>query len=236
MLLELRPPGNDQLSCAIHNFAEQRLNDLWVETTSFDVLSTSRDWPNLGVAHGWAGLLYVTLRWHILTGDTQPASFHDRLDQLLRAARPNGRGVSWPWRQNAGDPDLATMPGWCNGSAGMVHLASLAHRVLKDDFCVQLSEAAAWHVWEAGAGPVDLCCGYAGRAYALLEVYRMTGNRRWLEKAQALAMRAARAAPEMRIPDHPRHSLYKGELGLALLIADLECPMEAAMPLFASEG
>jgi hypothetical protein len=40
----------------------------------------------------------------------------------------------------------------------------------------------------------------------------------------------------MRGAEHPRHSLYKGDLGLALLIADLDQPGAAAMPMFAPEG
>jgi eukaryotic-like serine/threonine-protein kinase len=51
-----------------------------------------------------------------------------------------------------------------------------------------------------------------------------------------LAERAVRVAPQLRTSDHPRHSLYKGELGLALLIADLDKPQSAAMPMFGSEG
>ena len=35
--------------------------------------------------------------------------------------------------------------------------------------------------------------------------------------------------------DHP-HSLYKGELGLVLLLADLERPGEARLPLFEPDG
>jgi len=128
------------------------------------------------------------------------------------------------------------MPGWCNGSAGMVHLACIAHRTLGDDRLAELAEVAAWHAWEGGEGPVDLCCGYAGRAYALLELHRQGGSPKWLDRARVLAERATKIAPQLRSDEHPRHSLYKGELGLVLLIADLAEPRAAAMPMFASEG
>ena len=236
MLLEILPDPKDPLCDQLRRCGEQRLSDLWAETAGFDPLDDCRQWPNLGMAHGWAGLLYLTLRWHALTATPLPPVFRDRLAQLIDMAQPTGRGVTWPWRQNATDDSHATMPGWCNGSAGMVHLACLAHRLLGNDSSLDVAEAAAWHAWEAGEGPVDLCCGYAGRAYALVELYRSTGGSDWLDRARVLMHRAVQLAPQLRTADHPRHSLYKGELGLAVLIADLDQPMAAAMPMFASEG
>jgi eukaryotic-like serine/threonine-protein kinase len=236
MLLEILRNSNDALAEELRCCGAQRLSALWDETAIFDSIDQGQQWPNLGIAHGWAGLLYVTLRWHALTGTPMPPTVHERLAQLMDCAQPSGRGVMWPWRQNPNDDYLASMPGWCNGSAGIVHLACIAHRLLGDDRLVELAEAAAWHSWEAGEGPVDLCCGYAGRAYALLEMYRSTGDAAWHHRARALAHRAVHIAPHMRTAEHPRHSLYKGELGLALLIADLERPQSAAMPMFGSEG
>ena len=104
-----------------------------------------------------------------------------------------------------------------------------------DDTLLEIGEAAAWNAWEGGEGPVDLCCGFAGRAYALLEVHRRTSDPVWLHRAEALAERAVAVAPQMQTAEHPRHSLYKGELGLALLIADLDHPSAATMPMFGQE-
>jgi hypothetical protein len=236
LLLEILPDPKDPLWDKVRRCGEQQLGDLWAETAGFDRLDACRQWPNLGIAHGWAGLLYVALRWKALTGTALPSACRVRLAQLIDAAQPTGRGVAWPWRQNPGDDGAATMPGWCNGSAGMVHVACLAHRQLGEDSFLDVATAAAWHAWEAGDGPIDLCCGYAGRAYALIELYRSTGASDWLDRARVLVDRAVQLAPQLRTTDHPRHSLYKGELGLAVLIADLEQPMAAAMPLFAPEG
>jgi eukaryotic-like serine/threonine-protein kinase len=52
-------------------------------------------------------------------------------------------------------------------------------------------------------------------------------------RARALADRAVRS---VTIESLRRDSLYKGEVGVALLAADLEAPEHACMPLFASEG
>jgi eukaryotic-like serine/threonine-protein kinase len=235
LLLETLPDATDPTWLAARHCGEQRLNDLWAETSTFDSIERGRHWPNLGVAHGWAGLLYATFRWHLLTGMQIPAAAHTRLVQLLDMARPTGRGATWPWRQHPNDGDHGSMPGWCNGSAGMVHLTCMAHHVLGEDALLEAAEAGAWHAWEGGEGPVDLCCGYAGRAYALLEFSRCTNDPIWVDRARELADRAVRIAPQLRTADHPRHSLYKGELGLAVLLADLEQPVTAAMPMFAAE-
>ena len=236
MLLELRPNASDAIGESLRGFGERQLNALWIETEAFDPLERGTQWPNIGIAHGWAGLLYVTFRWHALTGQMLPAAARDRLTQLIDAARPTGRGASWPWRQHAADDGVASMPGWCNGSAGIVHLACVAARMLADESLLEIAEAAAWHAWEGGDGPVDLCCGIAGRAYALLELHRSVGGTSWLERAQRLASRAAQTSAQQRSAEHPRHSLYKGELGLAVLIADLEQPMAATMPMFGAAG
>jgi serine/threonine-protein kinase len=234
-LFEMLPDIGSPLRQRIRGVGEELLRGLWSEVADFDALAQGRQWPNLGIAHGWGGLMYATLRWHAIAGVPLPVGFGDRLAQLVECARPVGRGIEWPWRHGADGGHEATMPGWCNGSAGMVHLASLARAVLGDESHLAVAEAAAWHVWDQGDGPVDLCCGFAGRAYALLELFRATGEPVLLRRAKSLVARAIRVAPQLRTTEHPPHSLYKGELGLAVLISDLGDPSEAAMPLFASE-
>ena len=98
---------------------------------------------------------------------------------------------------------------------------------------LDLAYGAAWRSWDAAEPAVTLCCGLAGRAYALLNMYRNTGETRWLDRARDLAMRSAR---EGNIPAEYPHSLYKGEFGLAVLAADLEQPDQAMMPFFEPMG
>lgn len=182
---------------------------------------------NLGVAHGWAGCLYAALRWYCATGQPPPAQLAARLSALADLARPWGRGLRWTWR------DAGSMPGWCNGSAGFVFLWTLAHRMLGEDRFRSLAEGAAWNAWEAPESNGNLCCGLAGRAYALLNFYKLDGDAKWLERARELAERAAVAIERS---SEPLHSLYKGALGVAVLAADLARPEEAAMPFFEEEG
>jgi hypothetical protein len=121
------------------------------------------------------------------------------------------------------------MPGWCNGSAGQVFLFTLAHRLLGDKEWLQLAELSAWNTWDEPRGPSDLCCGSAGRAYALLNLYRHTGATEWLSRSRQLANHAAATATST---SQRTNALWKGELGIAVLIADLASPENARMPFF----
>lgn len=73
----------------------------------------------------------------------------------------------------------------------------------------------------------------AGQAYSQLALYRATGDEEWLDSARSLAAAAERIGAAGT--PHP-FSLYKGEPGVAVLLADLAAPAYAAMPFFESEG
>ncbi|HTQ80038.1 MAG TPA: lanthionine synthetase LanC family protein, partial [Thermoanaerobaculia bacterium] len=207
------------------------LDRLWEELDLAAPLGEQPVVPNLGIAHGWAGYLYATLRWCRAFGrGAYPAGLQPRLAELAAAAEPWGRGLRWRW--NGGG--VSSMPGWCNGSAGFVHLWTLAHRELGEPRFAELAEGAVWNAWEGPESGGSLCCGGAGRAYALLAWSRhLGGDRRWLARAQTLADRAAIA---IRATAEKADSLYKGRLGVAVLAADLEAPESAAFPFFEAEG
>lgn len=187
---------------------------------------------NLGMAHGWAGVLYALLRWHRATGEELPPGVPSRLRELADCAEPAGRGLCWPWRDPGRRVAAGSMPGWCNGSAGFVFLWTLAAEVFEESEWTGIAERAAWDAWQRGRVPGSLCCGSVGVAYALLNLARHTGDPAWIDRAARIADRAAGSG----VPGRPRDSLYKGDLGLALLIAELDSPDEARMPFFEHEG
>ncbi len=204
-------------------FGNTLLADLWRDLDAEPAIAFS---DNLGIAHGWAGYLYATLRWCRSAGVARPGNLEARLAELGEAAQPWGRGLRWRWGRS-------TMPGWCNGSAGFVHLWTLAHRELGDPAFAALAEGATWNAWESPEGGGSLCCGLAGRAYALLNFHRHGGGREWLGRARVLA---SRAALEIERASEREDSLYKGKIGVALLAADLARPETAVMPFFEEEG
>jgi serine/threonine-protein kinase len=206
------------------------------------------------MAHGWAGLLYGSMRWHMASGrwrspDARPAlpnGLPRRLQELAECAAPLGRGVVWRWH-NARHKDLTSddpglMPGWCNGNAGHVFLWTLAHELFGDPRHLDLARRAAWGTWEQGVHFHNVCCGAAGCAYAMLSLFRRTGEREWLARARGLGHRVATQPDPARSGSgdgaaraaNPgdAHSLYKGDVGLIVLLDDLEDPDRARMPLF----
>jgi len=227
----------------LRSFGRESAAKLWQTMEGFGAIRESKELSNLGIAHGWAGLLYSILCWSAVSHDPLPAKIGIRLQQLGECAEPVGRGLRWPRDLTPrANQQGGYMPGWCHGTAGYVFLWTLAHNMLEDPGYLALAEGAAWSAWET-AGPIgNLCCGMAGQAYALLNFYRHTGENVWLSRARDAARYAVVAQEESSSqPGYEQfafrtESLYKGELGIAVLAADLERPEQSCMPLFEIEG
>ncbi len=215
----------------LHSFGDTALGELWRALDAKPTV-TAADIQYPGIAHGWAGFIYATLQWCRVTGSPIPSGVDRRLAELGALAFPSGRGLEWPWvLRSQGDPP--TMTGWCNGSCGYVFLWTLAHFMLGIPHHLDLAVSAAWNSWESPDTGATLCCGLAGRAYALLNLYRHTRETVWLDRARDLGLRAAK---DRMVPSEYPHSLYKGGLGVAVLGADLEQPEKAVMPFFEPMG
>jgi eukaryotic-like serine/threonine-protein kinase len=212
------------------------LREIWRTVATYPAMRDCPRFHTSGAAHGWAGALYATLRWCAATGAAVPAETILRLDELASHAEPWGRGLRWPHSLAPDVPDRRTyLSGWCNGSAGQVHLWALAAHETKDERFARLAQGSAWSTWEqASDQSADICCGLAGAAYALLTQYRATGEAGWLRRGVTLATRAARVMSADR-PLRP-DSLYHGPVGVAVLVADLERPERASMPFFGDDG
>jgi len=178
----------------------------------------------LGIAHGWGGLLFSLLRWSRAIRCRPDPVICVRLRELAAQAQPDGCGLRWP----VDTMDSSFVDGWCNGSAGHAMLFALACQVLADADLGRLAAQAAISAWSGGSQLGSLCCGQGGIGYALLAMHRLTGEDRWLQQARAAARRAA-ADRSRHFPDS---ALYKGALGVALLLEDLKAPQSSAMPLF----
>jgi hypothetical protein len=186
-------------------------------------IATSMRIRSLGLAHGWAGLVFALLRWTRATRRSARALLAAKLDELAELAIPHEGGVCWPLRNNAS----SVMPGWCNGTAGYTMLFALAHEVLCVPRHADLAERAAESAWDIETPHGSLCCGNGGNGYAFLAAYRLTGARVWLDRARIAARRASGDMSKLLLRD----SLYKGALGVALLASELDRPATAAMPL-----
>lgn len=161
-----------------------------------------------GPVHGWAGCALAL----DLPGDDVSAV-------LERLAVREGGLANWPSVEGRrlgqeGDGRIRTQ--WCHGAPGIV--ATLGDRLAEE-----LALAGGELTWVAGPlakGP-GLCHGTAGNGYALLALHARTGDERWLGRARAFAMHAAAQVERARaLHGTGRHTLWTGDLGVALYLAD----------------
>jgi eukaryotic-like serine/threonine-protein kinase len=230
-LLESLPPTVD--GAELRAAGDDVRDRLWAELEPQEPLAEGPQLRALGAAHGWAGYLHGLLRWSEAAGTEPPPGLGRRLDELGDLALPAGRGLRWAYDAAQPMPHGGLEASWCNGAAGYVALWLTAHRLFGEERFEDRARRAAWTAYES---PIpsggDLCCGFGGRAYAVLSLYRHSGEEVWLARARTLA---ERAAVNIRANALRRDSLYKGEVGIALLAAELERPEHACMPLFERE-
>jgi len=231
-LVECRLPIQESLLTRLEQAGDgiaERIAQRAGKPTSF----TNDGLKYLGIAHGWSGILFSLLRWDDVRGREPRSVVVDGLDDLLGLASPVGRGLIWPRVFGLTEEDRALDTSWCNGAAGFVHLWALAQRSTGDERYGRAAEGAAWAAYEGPSLVGDLCCGLAGRAYALLGMFGASAEDHWLVRARDLGLRAIDMIEKS---DKPYHSLYKGCVGVAVLWSEIDFPEMAQMPLFANEG
>jgi serine/threonine protein kinase len=235
LLLDMRPRMEYLVEDSLVEFGQEVFEGVWQQISSYAPIREESSFRYLGVAHGWAGVLYALMRWCHSANRPLPATLQERLRQLAELAEFAGRGVRWKIKVRKSHQTQAEdyMSGWCNGSAGHIFLWTLAHRMLRDNRYLELAEKAAWNAWEEPDTIDSLCCGLAGRAYGLLSLYRHTGEKEWLRLSEDLGNRALVCT---KASDAFSDCLYKGRLGLAVLCADLTRPQSSSMPVFEEEG
>ncbi|HVE71858.1 MAG TPA: lanthionine synthetase LanC family protein [Thermoanaerobaculia bacterium] len=222
LLLPLLPDDE-----GLRTFGTETMRSIWDALDAQPPIADAPPETFLGMAHGWAGFLFATMRWSEASGAPLPPRFLQRFEE--HASLGIRKGLGMYWRSTVAGSQRLLIPGWCHGSAGRVFLFTQAHKLLGDSRWLELAELCAWNNWEEPLASTNLCCGSAGRAYAMLNLYKHTGATEWLHRARHLANHAALHAPATT--QRP-NALWKGELGVAVLIADLASPENARMPFF----
>lgn len=241
-LLELFPAADPGASvAALLDFGADAHRAISARLEALAPVAICEEYPSLGISHGWAGVLYASLRWrracalhgHIAAVCDTDRPLQTRLDELAQCAVPAHGGLAWEWRTRY--PEVLNSnvfdAGWCNGSAGMVSLWLLAFEEFHEQRYLELAHNAATHCANAPATTADLCCGTVGRGYAMLAMHKHTAEEKWMQRARTYSLEALARSQETR-----RNSLYKGDLGLACLLMDLAAPASATMPFFGSTG
>jgi eukaryotic-like serine/threonine-protein kinase len=215
-LLETCPYNPSLLQLGRILFADLCLN---IEN-SFSNLSCISWNPSCdGIAHGQPGILYAALRWCLASG-TDSGQLLQYVLALTNSFSLQEKVSQMSW-------------GWCNGSAGRVHLWLLAYVIYNDALFLKLADKEGQNTWSHPAPVPYLCCGLSGQAYALIALYKATGDLSWLLRAKVLAFMASERTNEFNNLDG---SLFWGSLGVALLGCEMSRPAFSCMPLFESEG
>jgi hypothetical protein len=175
---------------------------------------------HLGLGHGYAGNMMALLRgWRWLAAGQQ-ACLAEIIPQTLAAtASESGAGVNWPAEPMRAAPTYLVQI--CHGAPGII--AAFADCPFSTPELERLLRAGGELVWRAGplAKGAGFCHGTAGNGYALLKLYKRTGDAMWLDRARAFAMTAITQCREARDEyGQGRYSLWTGDLGLACYLWD----------------
>lgn len=200
-ILAARELGLDVSSAVEWLRARRDADGLWTQRLY------GRTTRGLGPAHGFAGCV-------LALGDVD-----DVTDALAPLAVWEDGLVNWPpvpgIALDANGDGLIRVQ-WCHGAPGLV--ATLAAQLDEE-----LARAGGELTWRAGPlrKGAGLCHGTAGNGYAFLALLERTGDERWLARARAFAMHAARQVERGRAAHgRGRHTLWTGDLGTALYLAD----------------
>ncbi|AIE83717.1 lanthionine synthetase LanC family protein [Fimbriimonas ginsengisoli] len=204
---------------------DQMFKGIWAQLGEMGAVGEDRKIDLLGIAHGWSGLCYGALRWHNATGTPPIDAVQTRLEQLVELAQVYQKGLRWPY--SIAHEHSST--GWCNGHAGWVHLWIEAAQTYGDDRYMALAEGAASSTWQDREGIASLCCGSAGKAYALMDMYNVSKDPRWLKRAEQVGMDAIGSG-------QTGYSLYKSMGGIVVMASDLTLPEYACLPMFGRES
>jgi serine/threonine protein kinase len=167
-LLATNPDAHDVL-----DLGKQIYNCLLSKVCEMPPIPERQAFNSLGMAHGWAGILYSLLQWTDAGNAAMSAEMVTRLEQLATLAEPTGSGVRWPRSHvpgRAGFSPSGYDASWCNGTAGHLQLWSHVAQMTGHDHWLTLASKAAESV-VADTGTVNqICCGQPGGAYALLRL------------------------------------------------------------------
>jgi lantibiotic modifying enzyme len=161
----------------------------------------------LGPAHGFAGNV------HVLRGWADENTLRRRVAGLLeRTALEDGGLVNWPPTPDS--PAAKIRVQWCHGAPGLV---STLGELIPEPLLLGAGELV-WRAGPLGKGP-GLCHGTAGNGFALLRLYELTGDERWLDRARRFAMHAIDQVDRQRAATaHGRYTLWTGDIGVALYL------------------
>ncbi|RLQ20562.1 lanthionine synthetase [Seongchinamella sediminis] len=177
-----------------------------------------------GAGHGYVGNVFPLLRSLELFDEEMRKQWLDSIASTVTRTAQREQGLAnWPpsigKARKGRDRNLVQQ---CHGSPGFVISLSALYGRGYEDVDQVLLEAGEL-TWKAG--PLNkypgLCHGTPGNGYALLKLYHLTQDARWLQRARQFAVSALEQRAEYAESRRASNSsLWDGDMGLALFLAD----------------
>jgi serine/threonine-protein kinase len=209
---------------------KELVDDMLREIASFSEISQSPI-RYLGFAHGWAGILYSLLAWGRRYETDIIPGLVPVLKQVASHRVDTRLGSFWSYRFDHPTQE-GDMASWCNGTAGFILLWTEAYLATQDTQWLELAKDAARHCVTYFENINSVCCGLAGRAYALAILGSVSGEQKWVDAALRCLQRTALVVPE--VSSYP-HSLFKGVLGHELAKLEISKGEGIVFPTLASD-
>ena len=193
----------------------------------------------LGFAHGIAGIGFFPLQLYEATGDSHWADLTRVVAETLsKHAQPDRGGLNWPPIMGMSELNRCQ---WCNGAPGVGLFYAKAYEVLGEPSYLETAEAAGETTFAYGdvrSNPSQ-CHGLAGNAELLIELYRITRDALWLERAHDFATRVfayRKTTPEGDVwpadePGYDSPDFMCGAAGTGHFFLRLLAPDRLRMPL-----
>ncbi len=124
LLLELLPEGATAAAASLRNAGTEASRFLRDHINALPVPGATGGFSTLGMAHGWAGLLYALLCWQRVSGTAPPAWLDPRLTATGGSGRAGGTGSGVGQCPAGGERGRGAGSGLVQGSRGV--RASLA--------------------------------------------------------------------------------------------------------------
>jgi lantibiotic modifying enzyme len=199
-------------ACADALLARRAENGLWTQRMFGQTLVF------LGPVHGYVGNVHALVP--LLDDRRRTELLQGASEVLSGAVVVEGGLANWP---PVADEPLVNSRGeirmqWCHGAPGILVAAA-------DYLDEELVLAGSELTWKAGPHRdfrgSSLCHGTAGNGYAFLKTFARTGDERWLARARRFAVHALAQMRRQRARrGRGRYSVWTGDLGVALYLAD----------------
>jgi lantibiotic modifying enzyme len=168
---------------------------LWEQTGDGKYLDRAREWAEyiltdqwdthnyLGMGQGFAGIGHFWMAFHDLTGDSAWIDLlHKTAEKLIEHAEPNQGYLNW--RRVLEEPEM-TRSQWCHGGAGVGQFFARAYPKTNDSRYLEYAVSAGECTYAYGDDTQQpgQCHGLVGKAELFVELFRVTGEPRWHDRA-----------------------------------------------------